>query len=130
MWQETFHLNQVTQGTIAGPSHRTIISLPEGSEIVPIRQVPEHPEMVEVLWERQSVWLFAIDVDARTGGGIPQPLTRTVSAGGGAPSAEDHTATDVNNPVNPKAETFVNNKETAPSPPRVRRFSASGRELL
>lgn len=131
MWKETFHLNQATQGTIAGPSHRTIISLPEGSEIVPIRQVPQHPEMIEVLWEGQSVWLFAIDFDARTkDGSIPQPLARAALFGDGTPSAEASTDTEVNSPVNLEAESFVSNKETTRATPKVRRFNASGRELL
>jgi len=129
MWNETFHLNQITQGTIAGPSHRTIISLPEGSEIVPIRQVPEHPEMIEVLWERKSVWLFAIDFEARTqDGDIRQPLTSAAMVGDDMPPVETNADTEVNNTVNLEAE--VSKKETPPSTPKVRRFNASGRELF
>ena len=66
MPSKSVRLNQETQGTVAGEGHRTMVKLPEGSEIVLVGPVAGHPEMVEVRWDGQSVWLFAIDFEART----------------------------------------------------------------
>ena len=63
---QSLRLNHETQGTVAEEGHRTIIKLPEGSEIAFVGQVAEHPELVEVSWKGQSVWIFAIDFETRT----------------------------------------------------------------
>ena len=59
-------LNQETQGTVAEKGHRRTVILPEGCEIALLGHVAGHPEMVKVRWEGQTVWLFAIDFEART----------------------------------------------------------------
>jgi len=112
-------LNQETQGTVAGEGHRMMIKLPEGSEIALVGPVAGHPEMVEVRWDGQSVWLFAIDFEARTNFESPTiddtpPLARATSVGAG--TAEPNQA-----PTNTRHKTSLN--------PRVRRFNAAGREL-
>jgi hypothetical protein len=110
---KSFRLNQETHGTVAGECHRIMIAIPEGSEILLVGQVAEQPESVEVLWNGQSVWLFASDFRARAiEDATIVPLTRAVSVGGderkvGIPA-------DVKNPGTPK----------------IRRFNAAGRELF
>ena len=85
---KSVRLNQETQGTMAGEGHRTMVKLPEGTEIALVGPAAGHPEMVEVRWDGQSVWLFAIDFEARTkfespsGDEIP-PLARATSVGAG-----------------------------------------------
>ena len=113
---KSIRLNQETQGTVAGEGHRRMVVLPEGCEIALIGQVAGHPEMVKVRWDRQTVWLFAIDFEARTKFELPSndeipPLARATSVGAGTPEP---------------------NKAQVPTalPPRVRRFNAAGRELL
>lgn len=114
-------LNQETQGTVAGEGHRTMVKLPEGSEITLVGSVAEHPEMVEVRWDGQSVWLFAIDFKARTKFESPSsddapPLARATSVGAGTPEPG-------------KAEAPTNTRRKTSGTPRVRRFNAAGREL-
>ena len=114
-------LNQETQGTVAGEGHRTMVKLPEGTEIALVGPVAGHPEMVEVRWDGQSVWLFAIDFEARTNFESPTsaeipPLAKATSVGAG--TAEPNKAQA---PTNTRHKTSLN--------PRVRRFNAAGREL-
>ena len=113
---KSIRLNQKTQGTAVGEGHRRMVVLPEGCEITLVGQVAGHPEMVEVRWDGQSVWLFAVDFEARTkfeaaGSEDRPPLARATSAGAGASEP---------------------NKAQVPTtlPPRVRRFNAAGRELF
>lgn len=113
---KSVRLNQETQGTVAGEDHRTMVQLPEGSEIVLVGPVAAHPEMVEVRWDGQSVWLFAIDFEARTTSDDAPPLARATSVGAGTPE-----------PNNAKAPT--NTRRKTAGNPRVRRFNAAGREL-
>ena len=119
---KSVRLNQETQGTVAGEGHRTMVKLPEGSEIALVGPAAEHPEMVEVSWKGQSVWLFAIDFEERTkfesptSDGTP-PLARATSVGAGTPESNDAKA-----PTNTRQKTSLN--------PRVRRFNTAGRELL
>jgi hypothetical protein len=119
---KSVRLNQETQGTVAGECHRTMVRLPEGSEIALVGPVAGHPELVEVRWDGQLVWLFAIDFEVRTksesrGSDEIPPLARATSVGADAPE-----------PNNTKVQTNTRHK-TAPTP-RVRRFNAAGRELL
>ena len=119
---KSVRLNQETQGTVAGEGHRTMVKLPEGSEIALVGPVAGHPEMVEVRWDGQSVWLFAIDFEARTNFESPTsaeipPLAKATSVGAGTPESNKAKA-----PTNTRHKTSLN--------PRVRRFNAAGRELL
>jgi hypothetical protein len=108
---------------MAGEGRRTIIKLPEGSEIVLVGLVVEHPELVEVTWKGQSVWIFAVDFEARTEDHA-RPSTRAMSVGAGAPKPE----ADVNVNV-PTANPASAERRTVRSP-RVRRFNSAGRELF
>jgi hypothetical protein len=115
MMNKSFRLNQETQGTVAGRSHRIKVAIPEGSEIALVGPVAEQPESVEVLWKGQSVWLFATDFKMRTNGdkiAIAVPLTKAASVGGGAVAP-------------PVARNRCN-----PPAPKIRRFNAAGRELF
>ena len=119
---KSVRLNQETQGTVAGEGHRTMVKLPEGTEIALVGPVAGHPEMVEVRWDGQSVWLFAIDFEARTkfeslGSDEIPPLARATSVGAGTPEPN-------------KAKVQANTRHKTAPTPRVRRFNAAGRELL
>ena len=99
-----------------------MVKLPAGSEIALVGPAAGHPEMVEVRWDGQSVWLFAIDFEARTKFEAPNsddtpPLARATSVGVGAPEPNNAKA-----PTNTRRKTSLN--------PRVRRFNAAGRELF
>ena len=117
MATESLRLNQETQGTVAAEGHRRIIKLPEGSEIALVGQVAEHPELVEVSWKGQSVWIFAIDFEART---KEKTLTRAASIGASGPESHIKARTEA------PASTVQNTLRT----PRVRRFNSAGRELF
>jgi len=114
-------LNRETQGTIAGEGQRRMVVLPEGCEISFVGQVAGHPEMVEVLWDGKSVWLFAIDFEARakfesTTSELP-PLARATSVGAGTAKLN-------------KAKVQTTTRRKTALTPRVRRFNAAGRELF
>ena len=118
---KSIRLNQETQGTVAGEGHRRMVVLPEGCEISLIGQVAGHPEMVKVRWGSQTVWLFAIDFEARTKFEAPSsddlpPLARATSVGAGTPE--------------PEAMMPINTQHKTALTPRVRRFNAAGRELF
>lgn len=123
MAAKTLLLHQETQGTMAEEGRRTIIKLPAGSEITLVGQVVEHPEMVEVTWKGQSVWIFAIDFAARTKDDVC-PSALAMSVGGGAPQLE----ADIN--LNPSTETPASAEHRTVGTPRVRRFNSAGRELF
>ena len=123
MATKTLLLNQETQGTMAEEGRRTIIKLPEGSEITLVGQVVDHPEMVEVTWKGQSVWIFAIDFAARTKDDAC-PSARAMSVGAGAPKSEADII--VNVPTKTPASTDHRTVRTT----RVRRFNSAGRELF
>ena len=107
----SLRLNQETQGTVAEEGRRQIIKLPEGSEIALVGQVAEHPDMVEVTWEGQSVWIFAIDFEERTKGNA-RPLTKAASVGG-------------------EFQADINTGTATPTrTPRVRRFNSAGKEIF
>ena len=117
----SMRLNRETQGTIAGESHRRMVVLPEGCEIAFVGQVAGHPEMVEVRWDGESVWLFAIDFEARAKFESPTsdlpPLARATSDRAGTPKPN-------------KAKVQTNTRRNTALTPRVRRFNAAGRELF
>ena len=118
---KSIRLNQEAPGTVAGEGHRKMVVLPEGSEIALVGPVAGHPEMVEVRWDGQSVWLFAIDFEERTNFESPAsddtpPLARATSVGAGTPE-----------PI--KARVPTNTRRKNSGTPRVRRFNAAGREL-
>ena len=118
---KSVRLNQETQGTVAGEGHRIMIKLPEGSEIALVGPAAGHPEMVEVRWDGQSVWLFAIDFEARTNFESPTsaeipPLAKATSVGAGTPESN-------------KVKAPTNTRHKTAGTPRVRRFNAAGREL-
>ena len=116
MATKSLRLNQETPGTVAGEGHRGMVVLPEGCEIALVGQVAEYPEMVEVSWNGQAVWIFAIDFEARTKDDA-RPSTRATSVGGGTES-EAHIKLKI--PAN-----------TQPAgTPRARRFNSAGRELF
>jgi hypothetical protein len=117
MATKSFRLNQETSGTVAAEGHRSFVKLPEGSEIALIGPVAEHPEMVEVSWQAQSIWIFAIDFEART---KEQALTKAASVGAIEPGP-DHKA---------RTEAPAQTTQNLTSTPRVRRFNSAGRELL
>ena len=119
----SLRLSQETQGTVTGEGRRAIIKLPEGSEIALIGQVAEHPEMVEITWNAQSVWIFAIDFEARTKDDA-HLLTRATSVGAGSPEPKP----DIN--VNVRTEAPANIVQKTVPTPRVRRFNSAGRELF
>ena len=102
---------------------RTIIKLPEGSEVTLVGQVVEHPELVEVTWKGQSVWIFAIDFEARTKDDA-LPSVRAMSVGADAPIPE----ADIN--LNAPTETPASAEHRTVRTPRVRRFNSAGRELF
>ena len=116
MGAKSFRLNQETSGTVVAEGHRTFVHLPEGSEIEFTGPVAEHPEMVEVSWNGQSVWMFAIDFEARTN---QETLTKAASVGADGPEPYIKARTET------PAETAQNSAPT----PRVRRFNSAGREL-
>ena len=123
MATKSLRLNQQTQGTVAGESHRKIVLLPEGSKIALVGQVAEHPEMVEVSCNRQSVWIFAIDFEARTKDNA-RPSTRATSVG--ADRTESEAGIKLNTLTEPKMPANTQPART----PRVRRFNSAGRELF
>jgi hypothetical protein len=123
MATRTLLLHRETQGTVAEEDRRAIIKLPQGTEIALVGQVVEHPELVEVTWKGQSVWIFAIDFEARTKDD-PPPSTRAMSAGVGGPKPE----ADIN--VNVPTETPASAEHRTVGSPRVRRFNSAGRELF
>src|SRR5712691_11232769 len=107
---KSLRLNQETQGTVVGESHRIMISLPEGSMIVLVGQVAKHPDMVEVIWQGQSVWVFAADFEARTKDvDITRPSTKSASVDGNA--AEPKADSETNIQVNRQATMPVNTEE-------------------
>ncbi len=111
--KKNYRLNKETQGTVAGVSQRTIVGIPACDAIMLVGPVVEKPELVEVLWEGQSVWLFATDFNARAiEDGTVLPLTSAASVDDDMPE------------VGMNAE--VNNSST----PKIRRFNAAGRELF
>jgi hypothetical protein len=115
MMNRSFRLNQETQGTVAGESHRVMVVIPEGSEIALIGEVAEQPESVEILWNGQSVWLFATDFKTRSvRDNNTVALTNAASVGGEAVAPPVAVKADVKSPLAPK----------------VRRFNAAGRELF
>jgi hypothetical protein len=123
----SLRLRQETQGTVAEEGHRRIVKLPEGSEIAFVRSVAEHPEMVEVSWQGQSVWIFAVDFEARTKEDA-RPLTKAMSVGSNGP--EPGTETDIKAHAPTGARTPVNTEQKTAGAPTVRRFNSSGRELF
>jgi hypothetical protein len=123
MATKTFFLHQETQGTIAKEGRRSIIKLPEGSEIGLIGQVAEHPELVEVTWNGQSVWIFAIDFESRTKDDAA-PSARAMSVGASAPNLES----DIT--LAAPTETPASAETRTVRTPRVRRFNSAGRELF
>ncbi len=102
---------------------RSIIKLPEGSEIGLIGQVTEHPELVEVTWNGQSVWIFAIDFESRTKDDA-DPSARAMSVGASAPNPES----DITLAAPTETPATAENKTVRT--PGVRRFNSAGRELL
>jgi hypothetical protein len=89
-----------------------MIKLPEGSEIALVGPVAGHPEMVEVRWDVQSIWLFAIDFEART---------------------EDEASDEASEAASELSTSIVAKTPATTRPagvPRVRRFNAAGRELF
>jgi hypothetical protein len=123
MATKTLLLHQETQGTMTEEGRRTIIKLPEGSEITLVGQVVEHPELVEVTWKGQSVWIFAIDFEARTKDDA-RPSARAMSVGADAPQPE----ADIN--LNASTETPASAEHRTVRTLRVRRFNSAGRELF
>ena len=96
---------------------------PEGCEIALIGQVAGHPEVVEVRWSGQKVWLFAIDFEARTTFEAPSreeipPLAKVTSVEAVTPEP------------NPNKEQATNTPRETVLTPKVRRFNAAGRELF
>jgi hypothetical protein len=89
-----------------------MVVLPEGCEIALVGQVAEYPEMVEVSWNGQSVWVFAIDFEERTKDGASDEASKAAITMG--------TLTEAKMPAN-----------TQPArTPKVRRFNSAGRELF
>ena len=116
MATKSLRLNQETSGTVVAEGRRTFVKLLEGSKIALIGPVAEHPEMVEVSWKGQSVWIFAIDFEART---KEETLTKAASVGASGPEPDIKARTEA------PAKTAQNRTPT----PRVRRFNSAGREL-
>ena len=88
MLNKSIRLNQETQGTVAEEGHRRILKLPQGCEIALIGPVDGHTDMVEVNWDRQVIWIFAIDFEERTAPAVteqktlPTPRVRRFNAAG------------------------------------------------
>ena len=80
-----------------------MVVLPEGCEITLVGPVAGHPEMFEVSWNGQSVWIFAIDFEART---------------------------KFESPSSDETPPLVSTEQKTAPAPRVRRFNAAGRELF
>src|SRR5665213_2191071 len=108
MATKSLRLNQETSGTVVANGRRTFVKLLEGSEIALLGPVAEHPEMVEVSWKGQSVWIFAIDFEART---KQETLTKAASVGASGPEPDIKARTEA------PAKTAQNPNLT----PRVRR---------
>jgi hypothetical protein len=107
-----FRLNRETGGSIAGPTHRIMVMLPEGSKVDLVGPVAGNADHVEVVWNGQSVWLFASDFEARA---------TAASVDGEASSTEVPTEAQRAK----KRPTAVKS-----SGPKIRRFNAAGRELF
>jgi hypothetical protein len=122
MATRSLRLNQETQGTVAGESRRKMVLLPEGSKIALIGQIAEHPEMVEVSWNGQSVRIFAIDFEARTKDDA-RPLAKATSVG-------DRTESEAGIKLNTLIEPKIPANTPPARSPRVRRFNSAGRELF
>ncbi|MEO8050075.1 MAG: hypothetical protein ABI833_06625 [Acidobacteriota bacterium] len=114
----TFWLNQETMGTVAGRNHRIVFMIPKGGNIEMVGPVLEIPDQVEVLWNGQSVWLFACDLEAR---GIPSQLAKAASVGGETSRSEVHSEGCylLEQPIRVK-----------PIFQKIRRFNAAGRETF
>ncbi len=108
MATKSLRISQETQGTVAREGQRIIVMLPEGSEIVLVGQVAEHPEMVEVNWNGQAVWVFAIDFEERT--------------------KDEASKADIKLSTSKEAKMPATNQLA--STPKVRRFNSAGRELF
>jgi hypothetical protein len=113
--KKTYRLNQEIQATVAGVEHRAFVTIPQGSIISIIGPVAEEPEFADVLWDGQTARTFACDLTARTTAITTKKPKVTTPSGGNT------------NSTPPKSE---GNPTTASDPPvKVRRFTASGREL-
>ena len=108
-------LNQETQGIVAEKGNRRMVILPQGCEIALLGHVAGHPEMVKVRCDGQTVWLFAIDFEARTSDETP-PFASATSVG--------------DTPEPDKAKVQTNTRGKTVLTPRVRRFNAAGREVF
>ena len=113
--KKTYGVNQEIQATVAGVEHRTFVTIPQGSIISMIGPVAEEPEFADVLWDGQTVRMFACDFTARTTAITAKKPKATAASGGNT------------NPTSPKSEANATTARDAPV--KVRRFTASGREL-
>jgi hypothetical protein len=107
-------LNQEIPATVAGAGRRALVTIPQGSLISIIGPVAEEPEMVDILWDGQTARMFTSDLTARTTAITMKNPKATVALGGTIPTP-------------PNSE---GNATMADDAPKVRRFTASGRELL
>jgi hypothetical protein len=100
--EKTYHLDREMHGTIFSDDKRTMVTIPEGSIVSLIDSRPDGLESLEVLWDGQVVRVFAVDLAERT------------TAGNNAKSKDPEWRGEV---------------PTRQAPMKVRRFTASGREL-
>ncbi len=113
--KRTYRLNQEIQATVAGVEHRTFVTIPQGSIISMIGPVAEEPELADVLWDGQTVRMFACDFTARTTAITAKKPKATAASGGNT------------NPTPLKSEGNATTARDAAV--KVRRFTISGREL-
>ena len=78
--------------------------------------------MVKVRWEEQTVWLFAVDFEARTNFESP--------SGDETPLLARATSVGAETPEPNKAIVPTNTRRKTALTPKVRRFNAAGREVF
>ena len=100
--ERTYHLDREMHGTICSDAKSTMVTIPEGSIVSLIDSVADGLKSLKVLWKGHVVKVFAVDLAERT------------TAGRDAKSEDPECRED-----SPARE----------EPLRVRRFTASGREL-
>ena len=92
--------------------------MPKGSIVSIFGPVADDPQLTEILWDGQTIRVFASDLEARSTT-VEKPIV-TAATDGNAPSV----TAAVKSETQPGEDT-----PTSDAPVKVRRFTASGREL-
>jgi hypothetical protein len=103
-----YSLGRTVNGTVAGPEHRILIEIPEGSIVALVGPVVDGPQFLDTQWEAHTARIFASDLEAT----VTPEKTASFAAGTGIADASTH-QTDL----------------VQSAAVKVRRFNSAGREL-